>query len=70
MISLGGILILMLLGNKVYAEPPVTMANMRDRIIAECNKVTPDTLHDASELLIYRFRKCRDANGRHSEPFL
>ena len=29
-ISLGDILILTLLGNKVHAEPPTTMANMRD----------------------------------------
>ena len=57
----------MLLGNKMYSEPPGTMANMRERIIAEYNKVTPDTLHDASELLICRFR---DANGRDIEPFL
>ena len=60
----------MLLGNKVYPEPPTTMANMRDRIITECNKITPDTLHNVSELLIYRFRKFRDVNGRHIEPFL
>ena len=33
-------------------EPPSTMANMRDRIISECNKITPDTLHNVSELLI------------------
>ena len=64
-ISFGNILILTSLGNKVYAE--TTVANMRDRVITECNKITPDTLHNASELLIYRYRRCR---SRHIELFL
>ena len=60
-ITFGDILILMLLGNKVYAEPPTTMANMRDRIITECNKMTPNTLYNVDS---------KNVNDRHTEPFL
>lgn len=45
------------LKNKVYAEPPTTMADMKERIIAECNKISSNTLHNVKQSLLHRFRK-------------
>lgn len=53
--------------NKVYADPPTTVQNMQERVIAAFRTVTPEILANVEDSFKTRIRMCIQQNGGHFE---
>lgn len=54
----------------VYVTKPANLAELRNRIRASIESITPDMLEMVFDNVVDRFEKCIEYNGEHIEPFL
>lgn len=56
--------------NKVYATPPTSLADLKQKIINAFTTVTVDMLENVQQTVMKRIEKCITVNGDHFEQLL
>ncbi|EFN72307.1 hypothetical protein EAG_00103, partial [Camponotus floridanus] len=58
------------LKSKIYETQPASLEDLRQRIVNECHKITPQMLQNVRQRFEQNLYYCMEAGGQHFEHLL